>query len=240
MRFSRLVPAALLVIALVPAAAPAQRPGAAVQLPTWSSVSGSTTVSVPDGGSALMGGITRSASGRNEFGTPLLPLRNSSIGSQSSASSMRVTAQIHDFEAMERALLSQAGPDLSAAGAASSPPVLPRQPKGGESWIVRGQDVRGQDVRGQDVRGQDVRSPESVGEIKAEHARKLATAASEAVEFFQRGQRAEAEGKPGVAKIYYQMVVRRVGGDLGGKAQARLDVLGPKGSRASQLADKGS
>lgn len=225
MRFSRLVPAALLVIALVPAAAPAQRPGAAVQLPTWSSVSGSTTVSVPDGGSALMGGITRSASGRNEFGTPLLPLRNSSIGSQSSASSMRVTAQIHDFEAMERALLSQAGPDLSAAGAASSPPVLPRQPKGGESWIVRGQDVR---------------SPESVGEIKAEHARKLATAASEAVEFFQRGQRAEAEGKPGVAKIYYQMVVRRVGGDLGGKAQARLDVLGPKGSRASQLADKGS
>jgi hypothetical protein len=91
----------------------------AVQLPTLSSFRTNTTVSVPDRGSVYTGGINRAADGRNEFGTPLLPLRNRSIGSQRSASSVWTSVYIHDFEAMDEALLSQ------ARGSAFSPLAWP-------------------------------------------------------------------------------------------------------------------
>ena len=41
----------------------------------------------------------------------------------------------------------------------------------------------------------------------------------------ERGRTAEEEGKPGVAKIDYQMVVKRASGDLKAQAQQRLDAL---------------
>ena len=43
-----------------------------MQLPTFQVISVSTTVSVPDGGTVLLGGIKRLREGRNEFGVPLL------------------------------------------------------------------------------------------------------------------------------------------------------------------------
>ena len=46
--------------------------GTTVQLPTFSIVSVSTTVSVPDGGTVLLGGIKRLSEGRTEVGVPLL------------------------------------------------------------------------------------------------------------------------------------------------------------------------
>ena len=60
---------------------------------------------------------------------------------------------------------------------------------------------------------------------QANRAARQATRAEEADTFFARGQKAEADGKPGVAKIYYQMALRRAAGDLKQQAQARLDVL---------------
>ena len=48
------------------------RSGVTVQLPSLSFVSVVTTVSVPDGGTVLLGGIKRLCEGRNEFGVPLL------------------------------------------------------------------------------------------------------------------------------------------------------------------------
>ena len=52
---------------------PAPRnPGTTVQLPTFSYVTVTTTVSVPDGGTVLLGGIKRLSEGRNEFGVPML------------------------------------------------------------------------------------------------------------------------------------------------------------------------
>ena len=80
-----------------------------MQLPTFSYFSVNTTVTVPDRGSAYLGGVNRAAEGRNEFGTPLLPFRpfrNVGIGRETSASGMWVTATIHDFDAMDRYLLS--------------------------------------------------------------------------------------------------------------------------------------
>ncbi len=48
------------------------RSGTTVQLPTFQVITVSTTVSVPDGGTVLLGGIKRLVEGRNEFGVPLL------------------------------------------------------------------------------------------------------------------------------------------------------------------------
>ncbi len=51
---------------------PRRTHGMTVQLPTFSFVTVTTTVSVPDGGTVLLGGIKRLSEGRNEFGVPIL------------------------------------------------------------------------------------------------------------------------------------------------------------------------
>src|SRR5208337_775570 len=91
------------------------QPAVSVQLPTFSFATVGTTVMVPDQGSAFLGGIDRSSAGRNEFGVPGITLpgfQNRSIGQTQSATSFRVTATIHDFDAMDQALLN--APSLGA------------------------------------------------------------------------------------------------------------------------------
>jgi general secretion pathway protein D len=76
--------------------------GVTVQLPSFSFVSVVTTVSVPDGGTVLLGGIKRLSEGRNEFGVPLLSkvpyinrlFRNIAIGRQTDSLMMMVTPRI--------------------------------------------------------------------------------------------------------------------------------------------------
>ena len=60
--------------------------------------------------------------------------------------------------------------------------------------------------------------------------------ASEAEELFAKGQLAEAEGKAGVAKIYYQMAARRAQGELLQETIARLSVLenSPRGTKLAE------
>jgi general secretion pathway protein D len=78
------------------------RSGTTVQLPTFEVISVSTTVSVPDGGTVLMGGIKRLQEGRNEFGVPLLSkvpyvdrlFRNVGIGRDTRSLMMMVTPHI--------------------------------------------------------------------------------------------------------------------------------------------------
>jgi len=74
-----------------------------LQLPVVSVNTVQTTVSVPDRGSALLGGVSQAASSSNQFGfTPFY----SSIGRRQSRASQRVFVRIHDFEEADRALLS--------------------------------------------------------------------------------------------------------------------------------------
>ena len=87
----------------------------AVQLPTFSYFAIETSMMVPDQGTASMGGVSRSSSGSNQFGPPIFP-GNRSYGSQSGAGMLRVTAQIHDLEAMDRALLGDRSGDGQIAG----------------------------------------------------------------------------------------------------------------------------
>ncbi len=79
-----------------------QRSGTTVQLPTFSFVTVSTTVSVPDGGTVLLGGIKRLSEGRNEFGVPILNkvpylnrlFKNVGIGRETQSLMMMVTPRI--------------------------------------------------------------------------------------------------------------------------------------------------
>jgi general secretion pathway protein D len=89
------------------------RSGTTVQLPTFQFVSVVTTVSVPDGGTVLLGGIKRLNEGRNEFGVPLLSkvpyinrlFRNVGIGRETDSLMMMVTPRIIIQEEEESRLL---------------------------------------------------------------------------------------------------------------------------------------
>jgi general secretion pathway protein D len=76
--------------------------GVTVQLPTFSFTTVTTTVSVPDGGTVLLGGIKRLSEGRTEFGVPILDkvpyldrlFKNVGIGRDASSLMMMVTPRI--------------------------------------------------------------------------------------------------------------------------------------------------
>jgi general secretion pathway protein D len=80
----------------------AARTGTTVQLPTFSFTTVSTTVSVPDGGTVLLGGIKRLSEGRNEQGVPMLSklpyvsrlFKNVGIGRETSSLMLMVTPRI--------------------------------------------------------------------------------------------------------------------------------------------------
>jgi general secretion pathway protein D len=87
--------------------------GTTVQLPTFSFVTVTTTVSVPDGGTVLMGGIKRLSEGRNEAGVPILNkipylnrlFKNVGITHDTQSLMMMVTPRIIIQEEEEAALL---------------------------------------------------------------------------------------------------------------------------------------
>ncbi len=76
--------------------------GTTVQLPTLASTSVSTTVSVPDGGTILLGGVKRLSEQRNERGIPILSkipyvsrlFRNVAVGRTASSLMLMVTPRI--------------------------------------------------------------------------------------------------------------------------------------------------
>ena len=80
-----------------------------VQLPTFSMFGVDTTVSVPDSGSTYLGGVDRASSDGNQLaarGAVWQPLHRQ----PAEASSMRVSAYVHDFQAMDEQLLNQPRP----------------------------------------------------------------------------------------------------------------------------------
>ncbi len=87
--------------------------GTTVQLPTFNFVTVTTTVSVPDGGTVLLGGIKRLSEGRNEHGVPVLSkipyinrlFKNVGIGRTTSSLMMMVTPRIIIQEEEEQKLL---------------------------------------------------------------------------------------------------------------------------------------
>ncbi len=208
-------------IVLVALAAVSARAQNAVQLPTYSSFRTGTTISVPDRGSVYTGGINRAYDGRNEFGAPLLPFGNRSIGSDRSATSVWTSVYIHDFAAMDEALLNQArgsgyrsGPYRSAGaawgprvGAGSVPPV-------DKPWQVSSSS-----------RPKTGPTSTSVDQLRAQREQELQVRATDAERLFERGKLAQAKGKIDVAKIYYRQASRRADGPLQEKILAQLKLI---------------
>lgn len=85
--------------------------GTTVQQPTFAQTSVSTTVSVPDGGTILLGGIKRMSEGRSEQGIPILSkipyvsrlFRNTGVGRTSTSLMLMVTPRIIIQEEEEQA-----------------------------------------------------------------------------------------------------------------------------------------
>lgn len=92
--------------------------GTTVQLPNFATTSVSTTVSVPDGGTVLMGGIKRLAEGRTERGMPILSklpyvnrlFKNVGTGRETQTLMMMVTPRIIIQEEEEEKVLGTAAP----------------------------------------------------------------------------------------------------------------------------------
>lgn len=69
------------------------------------------------------------------------------------------------------------------------------------------------------------RAAPSVAEARRLHDADVAVRTTEAAEWLRRGRKAEASGKPAVAKIYYQMAARRASGELKDEVLASIEAL---------------
>ncbi len=223
----------ILFIAVGAAVVPRAVAQQAVQLPTFSQFSTSTTVSVPDRGSAFMGGINRSSSGRNSFRSPLLPFRpfrNTAIGSEQSAMNMHVSAWIHDFEAMDEYLLGQPARTVQGGPIGRNFTATDPRPAGLDpAWNPAGRSgAHVAAARPSQAQWQPTReAPPAVSLLSVDDERRrrevqAENRSSEAQAFFLRGQEAEAAGKANVARIYYQMAARRATGEFQNEILARL------------------
>jgi hypothetical protein len=182
--------------------------GTSVQLPTFSFFGVDTTVSVPDGGSTYLGGVDRASSGSNQYGAPLTSFGNRSISSQQSASSMRVSAYVHDFEAMDQYLLSQ-------------PTAFNRGLTQPQVQVARAIGQRVEDARAAPAG----RPALDVAGLRAQRLQEQQARSGEAAGLLERGQAAEAAGKLKVARLYYQMAYRKAEGDAKAQALARLEAI---------------
>jgi general secretion pathway protein D len=90
-----------------------QSNGTTIQLPEFLFTTVTTTVSVPDGGTVLLGGIKRLREGRNEFGVPILSkipyinrlFKNVGLGRTTDSLMLMVTPRIIIQEEEEERLL---------------------------------------------------------------------------------------------------------------------------------------
>jgi hypothetical protein len=168
-----------------------------VQLPSFHSFSTQTTVEVPDGGDAFLGGFNSAASGNSQRGIPGLPSRpftNAASGSSRGASSVSVSAQIHDFDTMENALIGPPAPQTTGFGI----PLAVRQAP-----------------------------VTSVAALRAQQATEAAAGDQEAAAALERGRQLLAQHRLGVAKIYFQTAARgsTATSDVHRQAMAELAAL---------------
>lgn len=175
-----------------------------VQLPTFNFFAISTSVEVPDSGEGFLGGNSSSAAGSSQGGIPGLgarPFSNGALASTSRSGGVSVRATIHDFDAMDRALL---GADFNAAGGAGTA-IGGKSPAGALAI--------------------DSAGSSSLADIRRQQAAEDAAAATEAERLMEEGKAYEAAGKLGLAKIQYRMASRRATGAVKQQALANLQRL---------------
>jgi hypothetical protein len=189
------------------------QPATTVQLPTFHYFSVNTTVLVPDRGATYLGGVNYSSAGRTSRGIPGLgrPFTNTAMGRSTVGGGMWVSAYIHDFEAMDAALLGQ-----------------------GDSFA--GQTVRRPTTTAVAATKPDPSFAQSIAAIRAGAASEAQANQLEAEANLKRGHEKLKEGKPGVAKIYFQMAERGGTGKVKDDALAALKSMDQ--SKAVRVAKK--
>src|SRR5262249_21206824 len=134
--------------------------------------------------------------------------RNRGIGSSRAASGVSVGATIIDREEMDRAILAE-------AAAKRGVPI--------DSSVLKSAALSKSVARDGSVSAAD-----SLAAIRERNTAKAEAKVSELAGLMAKAKQAEADGKPGVAKIYYQMVARGDRGQLKQQAEARLAALGAR------------
>ncbi len=179
-----------------------------VQLPTVQIFSIGTTVVVPDRGSAFLGGVDRVSMGSDTFGVPgfsKIPgagrlFTNQGIGKSVSSSSAWASATIIDHTEIDRAILED-------AAASRDDPIARKAAFLSQHISRRPTDLTNQNSNAPRLVSNDMKAMER--QVGLEQKQR----AAEASDYLIRGQQAESNSKPGVAKIYYQMASRRATGD---------------------------
>ncbi len=225
------------VIAAFAAAQSVAQQNITVQLPTFNMTTVQTTVSVPDGGTALLGGISRASEGSVTRGVPMLGkvpgasrlFKNRGIGRDVGLSQMTVTPRIiileeeelrqtgFSYDTLSQQAQTPAARPLAVAGAMALDPELASQ----ADFLAR--NIARHPTPSRDV--VDGPALPSIEEVKRQNELARARRTSEAEDFFAKGQRAEVEGKAGVAKIWYEMAARRADGELQKAVAERLAIL---------------
>ena len=131
------------------------------------------------------------------------PFANSATGATSAAGSMWIGAQIHDFDAMDKALLAQLNNYVEL-----------------REWTSGA--------------GRETSPSGSVAALKANAAAAATAVQEQAADNLAHAKQCLADGKPGVAKIYFQMAAKHATGEVKQEALAGLQSLSPK----SAIADK--
>jgi len=229
---------AVAIAALVAAQAGAQQ-DITVQLPTFNMTTVRTTVTVPDGGTGLLGGISRASEGSVSRGVPMLGkvpgasrmFKNHGIGRDVGLSQMTVTPRIIILEEEELRQTGVSAQTLAQANANSAQSFVRALPNanGIDPAIARQADFIARNIARHSAeapnRAATDFAPPSVEAVRRQNELARTQRASEAEECFAKGRRAEAEGKSGVAKIWYEMAARRAEGELRQDVAERLAVL---------------
>jgi hypothetical protein len=231
-----------------------------VQLPTFNFTTVSTTVSVPDGGTALLGGIGRARESSVTRGVPMLSkvpgvnrlFTNRGIGREVGSMNMTVTPRIIILEEEELRQTGFSYDTLSQVGGAGMgafastfggssvtffEPVslMDRETANKAAHLTR--NMGRTEREPPPPVGVDPRLP-SLAEIRRQNDQAAAQRAAEAEDYLAQGRRAESEGKAGVAKIYYQMALRRADGTLAEEIMASLSALDSPSQPAPAFRDR--
>lgn len=220
-----------------------------VQLPTFHMTTASTTVSVPDGGTGLLGGIGQASEGSVERGVPLLSsmpylnrmFKNRGIGRDFGTSNMTVIPRviIQEEEELRQTGVSADTLDMMTSSGRGGAVALHPGP-GIDVRMARQAEFLSSHLARHSLTtppADDQKKLPSVDEVKRRNELAKTNRKAEAAEFFAKGAQAEADGKPAVAKVFYKMAATRAEGDLRQQIASRLVIL--EGARqGTKLAER--
>lgn len=193
----------------------------AVQLPTFNYFSVQTSVSVPDRGGALLGGVDRASSGSTSRGFG--PLRNRASGSSIGSSTASVHATIIDNNELDQAVLAEARRRRGAMGERDSLASRVNEP------LMLRADYLSRNVAAREFEPprttQQTEQVDSLASIRAQAASRAVAKQAEAAEKLAAGIAAQEAGKFASARGYYEAAARIGNKELRQEALQRLATI---------------